>query len=169
MSPVVGWFILANEPRTALWLSWIAGISDLLDGWLARRFHWATQLGAYLDPAADKIMLGLIFLCFGEMGWVPWWLVAMVFGRDLMIVLGAAYIYRTTGNRMFPPSQWGKISTTIQILCSLFVLWRQANPVLISPLIPVILIWIMAAGTAWSGIHYFWLGVGLLKKESLKA
>ena len=164
MSPVVAWFILANDAKTALWLCSFAGLTDFLDGWLARRFNWKSAFGAFLDPGSDKIMLSLVFLSVGEMGWVPWWVVALVFGRDLLIVLGAALIYRSTGNKQFPPSRWGEISTTLQILCALLVLWHHADPARIGAGLAEISVWLMVAGTVGSGLHYAWLGSRMLKR-----
>ena len=117
----------------------------MIDGWLARRFHWESKLGAILDPLADKLLLVCMFLALGLDGSIPWWLVSIVIGRDLLLLLGAACLYRRI--KSFPPSKAGKLSTIIQgitVLVVLFHIWPW--PFFVAT----------AAITVVSGAHYFY-------------
>ncbi len=146
--------ILAGDSRTALALFFFAAATDALDGLIARRFGQISRLGAYLDPVTDKIFLSATYLALAAAGRVPWWLVALIFGRDLLIVAGVAIVYRRTGRREFPPSIWGKASTFFQIGLALSVLMA-------SPVTPVLLYAVLGL-TAWSGIDYVRRGRGML-------
>ncbi len=86
-------YLWHNEYAKALTMFFIAGASDGLDGFLARRFGWMTRLGSLLDPLADKLLMTAIYLTLGLKEHLPVWLVALVIGRDLVIILGAV-VYR---------------------------------------------------------------------------
>ena len=94
----------------------IIGITDVVDGFLARRFGASSRLGAYLDPIADKVLLSGTFLVLALTGAIEWWLAAVVLGRDVLILAAAGVLYLVTARRNFPPSPWGKISTFVQIV-----------------------------------------------------
>jgi len=152
-APYILYLLWTGEYRTALvWFS-IASFTDVLDGFLARRFQAGSRLGALLDPIADKVLLSGSFLMLGLKGVIPLWLMALVLGRDLLI-LGFAMVALTRKlRRDFPPSVWGKASTAAQIAYMLFAVGHEAA---ISPLIvATILGWIAATLTLWSGIDYF--------------
>lgn len=106
----------------AFWLFFVAGASDALDGWLARRFGWHSALGANLDAAADKLLMVSIFAVFGLLGLVPLWLVILVFARDLGIVLGAWYGRRRLTRFRVRPSLLGKLHTAVLIAFVLVVI-----------------------------------------------
>jgi cardiolipin synthase len=144
--PFVAERILAGDDRTALVLFFAAAATDALDGLAARRLGMASRLGAYLDPVTDKIFLGTTYVALAAAGRVPWWLVGLIFGRDLAILGGAAWIYIRTGRRDFPPSVWGKASTLFQIALAVAVVMRAtlAGPLTLG----------VAGLTAWSGIDY---------------
>ncbi|HEV2691072.1 MAG TPA: CDP-alcohol phosphatidyltransferase family protein, partial [Bryobacteraceae bacterium] len=146
----------------AIILCFLAGITDIIDGFLARRFANATPVGAYFDPIADKVLLSAIYIALGWAHAIPWWMVAVVFGRDVLILAMAAYGLVFTSLRKFPPSVWGKISTFFQIAAAMVVLGdRDGIPA------PVTLaVWLMVAATAWSGVHYTWRGVVLLRSNA---
>jgi cardiolipin synthase len=152
-APYILYLLWTGEYRTALvWFS-IASFTDVLDGFLARRFQAGSRLGALLDPIADKVLLSGSFLMLGLKGVIPLWLMALVLGRDLLI-LGFVMVALTRKlRRDFPPSVWGKASTAAQIAYVLFAVGHEAA---ISPLIvATILGWIAATLTLWSGIDYF--------------
>lgn len=153
--------ILGRDYEHALLLASIAGFTDAADGWLARRFHWETRLGAYLDPIADKLLLSGVFVAFGMIGDLPVWLVALVFARDLFILAGVAVVYLKTRRRDYPPSMWGKLSTAVQILAVLSLLCERSGLRWLAP-VSAGLIWLTAATTAWSGIDYGIRGVRML-------
>jgi cardiolipin synthase len=92
-----------------------AGISDGLDGLLARILNQKTPLGAYLDPIADKLLLSSSYLVLALKGKIAWWLAIMVLGRDVLILMACTVILLVTGFRSFPPSIWGKATTFFEI------------------------------------------------------
>ena len=152
-APYILYLLWTGEYRTALvWFS-IASFTDVLDGFLARRLKVTSSIGALLDPVADKVLLSGSFLTLGLKGVIPFWLMVIVLGRDLLI-LGFAIIALTRKTRRdFPPSVWGKASTASQIAYVLFAVGYEAA---ITPLVvATILGWIAAALTIWSGIDYF--------------
>ncbi|MGH9665204.1 MAG: CDP-alcohol phosphatidyltransferase family protein [Bryobacteraceae bacterium] len=153
-TPFLVWLLLAGDRRGALILCLAAGLTDVLDGFLARRLGSASQTGAYLDPVADKVMLSATFLAFGISAAVPVWLVALVLGRDALMLVAIGAILVFTRIRRFPPTVWGKLSTFVQIGFVLCVLSGVSTP---------LLVWIPAVATAWSGLHYAWLGAGMLR------
>src|SRR5208282_4980050 len=111
-------FIIAIEYDhygVALWILLAAGISDALDGLLARRLNQLTRLGAYLDPIADKLLLSSSYFVLALKGKIGWWLAIMVLGRDVLILVACATILLTVGYRPFPPSIWGKATTFFEI------------------------------------------------------
>ena len=117
--PFVAADILHGQWTRALILFFAAGLTDVIDGFLARRFGQPTRVGAYFDPIADKILLVAIYIALGAAQAIPRWMVALVFGRDFLILGMAAYGLLFTSVRKFPPSVWGKISTFFQIAAAL--------------------------------------------------
>ena len=159
LAPFIARAILSGSYGQAIILFFIAGVSDAIDGFLARRLDESTSLGAYFDPIADKILLSVIYLSLGAAGAIPWWMVAVVLGRDVLILAMACYGLLFTSVRKFPPSVWGKISTFLQILAALVVLgarYRIPAPVEFA-------LWFMVTGTLVSGFHYAWRAVMLLR------
>ncbi len=104
----------------------IAGVSDLLDGWLAKRFGWSSELGKWLDPAADKILLVTVFVVAAWAGLVPRWLTAVVVARDVMIALGALSYFAWLGNLEGRPTFASKLNTLVQMAYLLGVLMYKA-------------------------------------------
>jgi cardiolipin synthase len=118
-------FIMAikyDRYDVALGILIAAGISDGLDGLLARTLNQKTPLGAYLDPIADKLLLSSSYLALALKGKIVWWLAIMVLGRDVLILIACAVILLSVGFRSFPPSVWGKATTFFEILVVLVVL-----------------------------------------------
>jgi cardiolipin synthase len=158
LTPFVSAAILRGSYQRALILFFLAGISDVVDGLLARRLQETTRVGAFFDPIADKLLLVAIYVSLGFVGDIPWWMVALVFARDLLILAMTAYGLLFTTIRKFPPSVWGKISTFLQISAALVVMGARAG----IPAPVELALWLMVAGTAWSGAHYAWRGIRLL-------
>jgi cardiolipin synthase len=149
----VAWMILQHRYDTALWLALIAGLSDALDGWLARRFGWRSRLGAFLDPAADKLLLMTSYLVLAFMLVVPWWLTALVLGRDA-VILGGALAYRIwVGPFTAQPRRLAKFCTLVQILYVLALLLRSSG---FSDLHISALQWLVVVLTVASGLDYVW-------------
>jgi cardiolipin synthase len=104
---------------TALVLVAIAAISDGLDGWLAKRFNWQSQLGRFLDPLADKLLLVALFLAATWMNLLPWWLAAIAVARDFMIGIGALVYRLRYGPLQGKPTLVSKINTGMQLAVAL--------------------------------------------------
>lgn len=137
--------------RLALGLAVVAGISDALDGWLARRFGWRSRLGSILDPLGDKLLLATCFVVLAVIGKVPLMLLAVVLGRDVIIASGALAWQRVIGHFRARPSLISKCCTTIQILYVLAVLLAEIGW-LDMPLWPWV--WLVAIFTVASGLDY---------------
>ncbi|MEA3413027.1 MAG: CDP-alcohol phosphatidyltransferase family protein, partial [Pseudomonadota bacterium] len=86
--PVLAWVLLEQQFEITLILAAFMGATDGLDGFLAKVYGWQTRLGSFLDPLADKVMLVTIYLCLGWLELLPYWLVALVIFRDLVILAG---------------------------------------------------------------------------------
>lgn len=163
LTPFVVEAILTSHPIRAMALFALAAVTDIFDGVAARKLGVATSTGAYFDPIADKLLLSAVFLALAGAKWIPWWLVVLALGRDLYILLAVAVLMLLTPIRKFPPSLWGKLSTFVQI-CTV-VVWMARN-CLESPPVNALasgMIWICAAVTVWSGIHYTWRGIQLVR------
>jgi cardiolipin synthase len=114
-----------HRPALTLWLFCIAAASDGIDGFLARRFGWQTELGGMLDPLADKLMLATVFVVLALLGSVPVWLTAAVVARDCIIVLGAVAYRIALGPVVARPSRVSKLNTVCQ---AIFILVVVATP-----------------------------------------
>jgi cardiolipin synthase (CMP-forming) len=120
--PVLVWAITAGEMRIAFFLFLAAGISDAVDGFLAKRFGMATELGAYLDPLADKAMLVSIYIALGITEAVPRWLVILVVSRDIMIVSAVILSWLVDKPVPLKPLMVSKLNTVAQIVLALVVM-----------------------------------------------
>ncbi len=120
--------ILDGHWKLAFALLWVAGISDSLDGLLARKLGQHTTLGQYLDPIADKALLSTLFLVLTHVGIIPRYVTVLVFSRDLGILLISTLLFVTNILRNFRPSWLGKLSTGVQILAVLTVMTVQVAP-----------------------------------------
>ncbi|MBS0212512.1 MAG: CDP-alcohol phosphatidyltransferase family protein [Proteobacteria bacterium] len=147
------WCLDTGEYRWALGLALVAGFSDALDGWLAKRYDWCTPLGSLLDPVADKLLLAGSFIGLWLVGAITAWLPALVIGRDVVIVLGAVAYHNLVGPLQGDPTMLSKATTVAQILLVLALLVGLAN----SPLpwgVALGMEIVVAALTAASGIDY---------------
>lgn len=150
--PLAIWLILDERYGAAFWVFIGAGLSDALDGYIAKRFDRRTRLGAMLDPAADKALLTGVYVTLGIVGQLPPWLVFLVVLRDILIVLGFVLIQATAAPRRFAPLYVSKVNTLVQLSLVAFVLARgvgiEAEPV------KWLLIAAAAATTVLSGLSY---------------
>jgi cardiolipin synthase len=122
----IAWCLWHHELEATLALMMLAGVSDLLDGFLARRFGWQSRLGAVLDPVGDKLLLVTLFVMLALMHEVPVWLVATVLARELVLVSGAV-VYRVwLGPFEIRPSPVSKLNTLIEALYVLAVIAHAA-------------------------------------------
>jgi cardiolipin synthase (CMP-forming) len=131
-----------------------AGISDGLDGLLARTLNQKTPLGAYLDPIADKLLLSSSYLALALKGKLAWWLAIMVLGRDVLILVACAVILVVAGFRSFPPSIWGKATTFFEILLVVIVLVLAVFNWPFLPTAQEFCRYIVAVLVMVSGVHY---------------
>lgn len=143
--------ILHDRYEAALLVAVVAGVSDAVDGFLARRFRWQSRLGSVLDPVADKLMLVGCMLALGWLQEAPRWLVALVVARDAIITLGALAWHRLLHNFVARPSWLSKTTTVAQIG---FVLWVLADHAFGWHMHSVVPGWIVAVLTIASGIDY---------------
>ena len=120
--PVVVWAITAGEMRIAFLLFLAAGITDAVDGFLAKRFNMSTELGAYLDPLADKAMLVSIYVALGISEAIPGWLVILVVSRDIMIVSAVILSWLVDKPVPLKPHPVSKLNTVAQIVLACVVL-----------------------------------------------
>jgi cardiolipin synthase (CMP-forming) len=117
----------AGEQLAALALFIAAAVSDGLDGYLAKRFDWTSDLGKVLDPLADKLLLVTVFIESAWLGLVPWWLSATVVARDVMIGLGALVFRLWFGPLRGRPTVLSKINTAVQLLYVMLVMLNAAS------------------------------------------
>ena len=120
--PVILWAITSGEMRIAFILFLVAGLSDLIDGYLAKRFGMATELGAYLDPLADKAMIVSIYVALGIVEAMPRWLVILVVSRDIMIVSAVILSWLVDKPVKLKPLAVSKLNTVAQIVYATIVL-----------------------------------------------
>ena len=151
----VAYLLLEQRYTEALWLFFIAGVSDGLDGFLAKHFGWSSRLGSILDPLADKILLVTTYVCLGWVGVIPMWLVFLVLGRDLIIVLGAAAYYLLIGSYQMAPSWVSKTNTTLQIVLGLALVFSLGAYELPTALLTA-LVYGVCVTTVLSGLDYVW-------------
>lgn len=147
------WLLMSGFYQEALWLALLAGSSDALDGFIAKRFGWRSVLGGILDPIADKLLLTV---CFFGLWWsktLPTWLVAVVLGRDVVILLGAYVWWRLIGSFKPAPSGLSKATTLAQIALIALVLAHLAGFDILQSWVPPLML-ATAAITLVSGADY---------------
>lgn len=157
LAPVLVAAVLEGRFGLSFVLFVVAGLTDALDGTLARLLKQRTTLGQYLDPVADKLLLSTLFLVLMYRGLIPTTVTVLVFGRDVAILLVAAILFAAVGRSEFPPSIFGKANTVAQVLTVAIILLLQ---VMETP-------WMLEARrlalgatmglTVLSGLHYAWL------------
>lgn len=148
--------LLAGSYGWALVLAVIAGLSDLFDGWLARRYDWQTRFGSLADPAADKLLMVASYLTLAWLGYLPWWLFALVIGRDLVIVIGGWIYHLWFETLNAEPTQLSRFNTFCQVFLMWFVLIRLAGFPL-PPEAQIGLEWMVAVMAIATLIQYVWL------------
>jgi cardiolipin synthase (CMP-forming) len=139
----------------ALALFVVAAVSDGLDGFLAKRFNWTSELGKFLDPLADKLLLVAVFVTASWVGIVPWWLAAAAIARDVVIGLGALIFWLWFGPLRGRPTLVSKVNTLLQILVLSVAVLQAAWPVWPAPVLAA-LVWATLVTTVASGLHYVW-------------
>jgi cardiolipin synthase len=157
LAPFLVSAILDKHYALSFGLFLLAGLTDALDGTVARLLKQRTVLGQYLDPVADKLLLSTLFLVLMHMGLIPARVTVLVFGRDVGILVVAAILYAAVGRREFSPSVFGKANTLAQVSAVAAVLLHQLTP---SPWVAnfcTLALWATMILTVVSGLHYAWI------------
>lgn len=159
LTPLLVWFLLDNKLGPALAVFSFAGMTDALDGLIARLFNQKTQLGAYLDPLADKLLLVSSFILLGRLGLAPMWLVIITVSRDAIIIVGLLMLMLHHVPVEIKPSIASKATTLAQLLTVLSVL---SSPYiqLQSWMYPLLFV-STAVLCLISGFHYIMIGISL--------
>ncbi len=162
--------ILDKHYGWALIIFLVAGISDAVDGLLARWLHQRTKLGEYLDPIADKLLLSTLFIVLSMVGKIRWQVTALVLTRDVFILVIAALLYTVTSFRDFRPSIFGKVNTLAQIATVVAVLLHEVYGAMWVWYARRIGLWTVVAMTLLSGFHYlFRVSIGIARGGDAKA
>lgn len=150
-----GWCIVRGQHDWAFGLFLLAGISDGIDGALARNFGWTSRFGAIADPLADKLLVAVVYVCLAAQDLLPVWLAALVLGRDVVIIGGALAYHWFVAELEMEPTLLGKLNTLGNVVFVGLVLAVLAAPALawLEPAVTVG-IWVMAALTIVSGADY---------------
>ena len=146
--------IVYEHYRWALLILVLAGLSDGIDGLLARKLNQKSSIGAYLDPIADKLLLSSSFLILAFKKQLAWWLTIIVLSRDVLILIVAVVILLVSGYRPFPPSIYGKSTTATQIVLVFTVVLAAAYPNLKLGTFVRVLIYIVTLLSVVSSFHY---------------
>jgi len=157
--PVVVWLIIDHEMTAAFLLFLLAGFSDAADGYIAKRYGWRSELGAYLDPIADKALLVSIYVTLGLAGHLPVWLVIAVVSRDSLIVGAVVLSWMLSRPLTMHPLLISKVNTFAQIVLAGLVLAELGLGLGLEPVVKV-LIWVTGALTILSAAAYFWAWLG---------
>ena len=157
LAPFLVSAILENRWRLGFVLFVAAGLTDALDGTLARWLSQRTMLGQYLDPVADKLLLSTLFLVLTHMRLIPTTVTVLVFGRDLAILVVAAILYAAVGRREFKPSLFGKANTVAQVTAVAVVLLHQIYEAAWVVGLRVVALDATVGLTVASGLHYAWM------------
>jgi cardiolipin synthase (CMP-forming) len=153
--PLIVWLLALAEYRIALALFVVAGATDALDGFLAKRFDWRTQLGGLLDPVADKLLLSTLFITLGVLALVPLWLVVFVIARDAVIAAGALAYRGLIGPFTWRARPMSKLNTAAQLLFVLGAMTHAAYAVP-QPSVLAVIGALIVATTLLSGADYVW-------------
>lgn len=157
--PLVVWLIIDHEMTAAFLLFLLAGFSDAADGYIAKRYGWRSELGAYLDPIADKALLVSIYVTLGLAGHLPVWLVIAVVSRDILIVGAVVLSWMLSRPLTMHPLLISKVNTFAQIVLAGLILAELGLGLGLEPVVKV-LIWITGALTILSAAAYFWAWLG---------
>jgi cardiolipin synthase len=155
--PVFAILVVDRHYRAALAVLTAAAFSDILDGTVARLLKQESSLGVALDPIADKILMTTGYITLAFRGALPWWLTIIVLSRDVAILMAAAVISLVAGYRPFHPSLLGKASTAAQVATLFAAMCRRARVPFMTADVLEFLIYLAAAFTLASGVHYVFL------------
>ena len=188
---MIGYAVLTSQPRLALGLFFYAGVTDAIDGYLARRLNQQTVVGTVIDPMADKMLMTVAVVCLAIQGTLPLWVATIILGRDVALAISAIYFRwislpppKTMGrywdfslpSAEVHPTEISKINTLLQLLL--------IGNALVLPVLPepIVSLWnlqgvfegwqcLVAGTTVWSGASYLWSkdAVKILTKEEIES
>lgn len=153
--PVLVVLLHDGNYQMALVLFLAAGITDGLDGYIAKRFDCESTLGAVLDPIADKLLIGSAYIMLGILGDIPFWLLIIVMFRDLVIVVGYLVLVMMGNEVLMQPTYSSKVNTFLQISLMVGVLLEKSGVVAVAPITTVLVVGVTIS-TLVSGIQYVW-------------
>lgn len=165
--PVLILLLKEQEYAASLAVFVIAGVSDGLDGYIAKRFHFQSRLGSILDPIADKLLLLSSYLMLMLLNHIPFWLMLTVAFRDLLIVGGYLIYTSMIGPVQMNPSWLSKFNTFLQIALVIIILGQQAFDLVYVPLIEALIYGVLLSTVA-SGLHYLWIWLVIKDVELVK-
>jgi cardiolipin synthase len=158
--PFIFWLLLTDQSKPAFFVFVAAGVSDAVDGYLAKTFDWKTELGAYLDPLADKLLIVSIYIALGVRAEIPLWLVIAVVSRDILILMAILLSWLLGQPIAIRPIAVSKINTAAQIVLAATVLADEAFGLGLDAMgVRVLLVWITGVLTVLSLAAYLkaWL------------
>lgn len=165
--PVIVIFLIQESYSKALIVFVVAGLTDALDGAVARMFNKQTELGSYLDPLADKILLSTSFIALAIFGLIPSWLAVIVISRDFIILLGIATLSMMSVTYEIQPVFVSKVTTILQIATVFFALLIKANTFAMERYdLIIILSWLTALFTIISGLIYIIKGIKYINRTA---
>ncbi len=159
MVPVVVVLLGDRQYEAALFVFVLAGITDGLDGWIAKRYHLQSAFGAMLDPIADKLLLVSTYTMLTFLGDIPFWLLVIVLFRDFLIVGGYWFLIAMQTAPKVKPIITSKINTFMQIILVVMVLLSKAEYLTLTPILPSMFIAVFAS-TVISGLGYLFGNLG---------
>lgn len=167
LTPMVVWLVAGGWLTAALFLFFVAGMSDAFDGYLARKYNQKSRFGAYLDPLADKILLVSSFIVLWYIGLIPWWLLTVTTARDLMIMSGVLYLHFMGIQVEMRPLGVSKANTFFQLVTVFMLL--GLNLVRLPSWIYSALFLVTAGLSIYSGWRYVQEGRAMLERPEQEA
>ena len=167
MAPVLILLLKEHQYAASLGVFVVAGISDGLDGYIAKRFDFVSRLGSILDPLADKTLLVSSYVMLTFLDHLPFWLMLTVAFRDLLIIGGFIIYTSMIGSVQMRPSGLSKFNTFMQITLVIVILAQQAMHLVYAPLVDA-LIYAVLVTTVTSGVHYLWIWLVIKEVEPTK-
>jgi cardiolipin synthase len=165
----IAWLVVQGRDREALLLFIAAGVSDTLDGTIARRYGQKSKLGRLLDPLADKIFTGVSFIALAafreDLPSIPMWVMAAVLLRDALILLGSLVVFQASHNTGFKPSVYGKLNTFLEIAV-VVVFLAQPDFHWATTMLPALYV-VLLISIVVSAADYFRIGLGMMKPPAL--
>ncbi|HOI73317.1 MAG TPA: CDP-diacylglycerol--glycerol-3-phosphate 3-phosphatidyltransferase [Syntrophales bacterium] len=163
--PAIVILLMQGSFKIAIVVFLISGLTDILDGYLARVLHQQTVLGSYLDPIADKALMISCYVTLAVKKILPGWLSVVVISRDCIILIGVAVLSLMSVSYKIQPALIGKLTTAVQILTVFIFLVSRAVPGSVSASVMEGLIWVTAFFTVVSGFHYIMVGVQQINQQ----